>query len=57
MSHSDGTEKRIEAGFTRYSLVFTGETLPEGAVADGVYIILNDPYRDVLNTAPVRPLN
>jgi len=38
-------------------VVFTGETLPEGAVADGVYIILNDLYRDVLNTAPVRPLN
>lgn len=54
---ADGTEKRIEAGFTRYSVVFTGETLPEGDVADGVYIVLNDPYRDVLNTAPVRPLN
>jgi len=54
---ADGSEKRIEAGFTRYSVVFTGETLPEGAVADGVYIILNDPYREVLNTAPVRPLN
>jgi hypothetical protein len=54
---ADGSERRIEAGFTRYSIVFTGETLPDGAVADGVYIILNDPYRDVLNTAPVRPLN
>lgn len=55
---ADGSEKRIEAGFTRYSVVFTGETLPDSAgVADGVYIILNDPYRDVLNTAPVRPLN
>jgi hypothetical protein len=54
---SDGTEKRLEAGFTRYGVAFTGDSLPDGRHADAIYIILNDPYRDVLNNAPVRPLN
>jgi hypothetical protein len=53
----DGTERTLEAGFTRYSVVFTGERLPNGKKADAVYIVLNGPYRDVLNNAPVRPLN
>jgi hypothetical protein len=54
---ADGGERRLEAGFTRYGVVFTGERLPDGRNADAVYIILNDPYREVLNTAPLRPLN
>jgi hypothetical protein len=53
----DGAERRLEAGFTRYGVVFTGETLPDGRLADAVYITLNAPYRDVVNTAPVRPLD
>jgi hypothetical protein len=47
----------LEADFTRYSVIFTGEQLPDGRRADAVYIILNDPYREVLNNAPVRPLD
>ena len=54
---TDGSEKRLEAGFTRYSVIFTGETLPDERIADAVYIVLNEPYREVLNNAPVRPLN
>jgi hypothetical protein len=54
---SDGSERRLEAIFTRYSVVFTGERLPDGRDADGVYLIFTDPYWDVLNKAPVRPLN
>lgn len=54
---SDGSERRLEADFTRYSVIFTGEKLPDGRRADAVYIILNEPYREVLNYAPVRPLN
>lgn len=54
---TDGTERQLEAGFTRYSLVFTGEQLPGGKQADAVYIILNEPYWEVLNNAPVRPLD
>src|ERR1017187_6959217 len=54
---NDGTKKTFEADFTRYGVVFTGEQLPDGRRADAVYIILNDPYREVLNNAPVRPLD
>jgi hypothetical protein len=31
---TDGTERTLEAGFTRYSVVFTGERLPDGTTAD-----------------------
>jgi hypothetical protein len=54
---ADGAEKRLEAGFSRYGVVFTGEKLPDGRQADAVYITLNQPYWEVLNTAPMRPLN
>ena len=54
---NDGSKKTLEADFTRYSVVFTGEQLPDGQRADAVYIILNEPYREVLNNAPVRPLD
>jgi len=54
---TDGTERTLEAGFTRYSVVFTGERLPDGTIADAVYLILNDPYWEVLNHAPFRPLD
>jgi len=54
---TDGTERTLEAGFTRYSVVFTGERLPDGTIADAVYLILNEPYWEVLNHAPIRPLD
>lgn len=54
---TDGAERSIDASFTRYGVVFTGEKLPTGARADAVYLILNQPYLDVLNHAPVRPLD
>ena len=54
---ADGRERRLEADFTRYSVIFTGEKLPDGRRADAVYIILNEPYREVLDNAPLRPLN
>lgn len=54
---NDGVERTIEAGFSRYSVVFTGERLPDGRKADAVYLVLNDPYREVLNNAPTRPLD
>lgn len=53
----NGTEKKVEAAFTRYSLVFTGEKLPDGRTADAVYLVLNDVYREILNTAQTRPLD
>jgi len=54
---TNGTERTLEAGFTRYSVVFTGERLPDGTTADAVYLILNEPYWEVLNHAPTRPLD
>jgi hypothetical protein len=54
---TDGTERTLEAGFTRYSVVFTGERLPDGTHADAVYLLLNEPYWEVLNHAPTRPLD
>jgi hypothetical protein len=53
----DGTRRSIEFGTTRYAVMMTGETLPDGRKADAVYVILHEPYRDVLNTALTRPLD
>ena len=52
-----GTEKWAEIGYTRYSVIFTGEILPDGSQADAVYAILNPPYRDLLNQVEMRPLD
>jgi hypothetical protein len=54
---SDGTERTLEANFNRYSVVFTGEELPDGRKADAVYIILNDVYMQVINGVMTRPLD
>jgi hypothetical protein len=54
---ADGTERMLEAGFTRYSVILTGEKLPDGRKADGVYIILNDTFIQVINGAMTRPLD
>jgi hypothetical protein len=54
---NDGTERHVEAGVTRYGVIFTGEKLPDGRKADAVYITFNDPFWEVLNNAPVRPLD
>src|SRR6266478_2242084 len=53
----DGCQRRLEAGFTRYSVVWQGEMLPDGTPADALYLVLSEPYREVLNHAPVRPLD
>ena len=47
-----------EIGYTRYSVIFTGEVLPDGNQADAVYTtVLNPPYRDLLNQVEMRPLD
>ena len=51
------SERSLEAAFTRYSIIFTGEGLPDGRKADAVYLILADVYRDVLTHAVTRPLD
>jgi hypothetical protein len=52
-----GREKWAEMGYSRYSVVFTGEALPDGTQADAVYIVLNPPYRELLNHVETRPLD
>lgn len=54
---ADGSERHLEATFTRYSIVYTGERMPDGRKADAIYIIFNEPYWEVLNNAPMRPLD
>ncbi|MDQ2949139.1 MAG: hypothetical protein M3Y27_24910 [Acidobacteriota bacterium] len=53
----NGRERWGEIGYTRYSVVFTGENLPDGRSADAVYIVLNPSYRDLLNHVELRPLD
>ena len=53
----EGSERWLEAVFNRYSVVFTGEKLPQGETADAVYLVLNDIYQEILNTAIYRPLD
>jgi hypothetical protein len=53
----DGITRTVNTGFTRYSVIFTGEILPDGTQADSVYLVLSEQYLDVLNHAPVRPLD
>ena len=54
---TDGIERTVEAGFNRYNVIFTGQRLPDGSKADAVYLILSEPYWEVLNNAPTRPLD
>src|SRR5512135_695286 len=54
---NDGTERTLEAGFTRYNVVFIGEKLPDGRTADAVYLVLNDLYMQVIDGAQTRPLD
>ena len=54
---NDGTERTVEADFTRYHVVFTGEELPDGRKADAVYIVLSDIYMQIINGAITRPLD
>src|SRR5712691_10861456 len=53
----DGLARILNTGFTRYSVIFTGELLPDGTPADAVYLVLSEQYLEVLNHAPVRPLD
>ncbi|HWE97535.1 MAG TPA: hypothetical protein VG269_26490, partial [Tepidisphaeraceae bacterium] len=53
----DGSERTLEAAFTRYSVILTGEKLPTGRKADAVHIILNDVFINVINGAMTRPLD
>jgi hypothetical protein len=53
----DGTQRKFEFGSTRYGVIFTGETLPNGRIADAVYIALNPIFHEVLKHSKTRPLD
>lgn len=54
---TDGVKQKLEATFTKYSVAFRGDELPNGEKSDGVIILLNEQYRRVLNRAGTRPLD
>lgn len=54
---ADGVERTAEVSDTRYGIVFTGEKFPDGSRADAVYLMLHRAYREIINTAPIRPLD
>jgi hypothetical protein len=54
---ADGVERTIEISDTRYGVIFTGKRFPDGGKADAVYLILHRAYREMINTAPLRPLD
>lgn len=56
---ADGRERTLEADFTRYHVVLTGESFPDdaGRRASAVYILLSDVYLQILDGAPTRPLD
>jgi hypothetical protein len=53
----DGGKQKLEATFTKYSVAFRGDELPNGEKSDGVIILVNEQYRRVLNRAGTRPLD
>jgi hypothetical protein len=54
---TDGREETLEGYFNRYTVFYRGHALPGGRRAETVYISLNDPYYDMVNSAIVRPLD
>jgi hypothetical protein len=52
-----GRDRWTEIGYTRYSVAFAGEILPDGSTADTVCIVINPAYRELLNQVEVRPLD
>ncbi|HKP10701.1 MAG TPA: hypothetical protein VJZ91_01275 [Blastocatellia bacterium] len=56
-SDAQGLARRFNAHFNRYSLIYTGQQLPDGGTADGVYVLLNELYLTMLNNSRTRPLD
>ena len=47
----------LEGNGTRYNLAFRGQILPDGSIAETVYILWNEPFYTILNNSPQRPLD
>ena len=54
---NDGTTREFEFNTTRYTVIFTGEKLPNNRKADAVYIELHPRYHEMLRHSKTRPLN
>jgi len=54
---NDGTEREFEFTTTRYTVIFTGEKLPNEKKADAVYIELHPRYHEMLKHSKTRPLD
>lgn len=52
-----GSDLSFEFATTRYTVIFTGETLPNETRADAVYIELHPRYHEMLKHSKTRPLN
>lgn len=53
----DGSKRRLNSVFSRYAVVYRGDELPDGRIADCVYIVLHPIYQAVLNNTRFRPLD
>jgi hypothetical protein len=53
----DRSERWMEIGGTRYSVILTGQKLPDGSKADAVYLDLHGTFRELLDQAQTRPLD
>lgn len=53
----DGIERTFEFTTTRYTVIFTGEKLPNGSRADSIYIELHPRYHEMLRHSKTRPLD
>jgi len=53
--NGQGREESIDATFTRYSVYFRGQQLPDGTRAETVFLGFNDPYLQVVNNSLTRP--
>jgi hypothetical protein len=53
--NAQGREDTIDATFTRYTVYFRGQELPDGTRAETVFLGFNDPYLQVVNNSVTRP--
>jgi hypothetical protein len=54
---NDGTKREFEFNTTRYTVIFTGEKLPDEKRADAVYIELHPRFHEMLKHSKTRPLD
>ena len=53
--NNQGREESVDATFTRYTVYFRGQELPDGRRAETVFLGFNDPFLQVVNNSVTRP--